>query len=50
MPLAYSRSVRNNHTIGFLDGTAHVGLQFRAVHLALAVNGIDFSNVDEKHA
>ena len=50
MSFAYSVPFWNDDTFRTLDGTAHVGFQFRAFHCTIAMNGIHFSVIVEKHA
>ena len=46
---SHSRSFRDDDAVGTVNGTAHVGLQLRAVYLTIAVNGIDLSVVVEEY-
>ena len=49
MSLAHSIALGDDDTLGLFDGTAHVGFQFRTLHFAIAVDGIDLAVVVEKH-
>ena len=50
MSLADAVALGNDDTIRTLDRTAHVGLQFRAMYLAVFMDGIDLAVVVEEHA
>ena len=47
--LAHGIALRDNDTLGRLDGTTHVCLQLRTLHLAIAVDGINLTIVVEEH-
>ena len=50
MPLADGIALGNDGALGLLDGTAHVGLQFRTFHFSIAMDGINLAVVIEEHA
>ena len=49
MSLTHRIAFRNDGALCLLDGTTHIGFQLRTLHLAVAMNGIDFPIVIEEH-
>ena len=49
MTFAHAVTLRDNHAVSTLHGTTHVGLQFRAVHLTILMNGINLAVIIEEH-
>ena len=48
--LADGIALGNDHALRLLNGSAHVGLQLRTLHLAVAMDGVYFPVVVEEHA
>ena len=46
---AHGITLGNDGALGLVDGTAHVGFQLGAFHLAIAVDGINLAIVVEEH-
>ena len=49
MALADGIALRDDRTLRLFDRTAHVGLQFCTLYLAIAMNGIDFPVIIEEY-
>ena len=49
MTFTHAIPLWDNHTVSTLHGTTHVGLQFRAVHLTILMNGINLAVIIEEH-
>ena len=49
MSLAHSVALGYNRPLRLLDRTAHIRFQFRTLHLAVAMNGIDLPIIVEQH-
>ena len=49
MPLTHGVTFGDDGSFRLLDRSAHVGFQFRTLHLTIAMNGIDLSIVVEEH-
>ena len=49
MSLAHSIALGYNRAFRLLDRTTHIRFQFRTLHLAVAMNGIDLPIIVEKH-
>ena len=49
MSLAHSIALGDDDTLGLFDGAAHVGLEFRTLYLAIAVDSINLAVIVKKH-
>ena len=49
MPLPYSISLWDDGTLRLFDGAAHIWFQFRTLHLAITMNGVDLTIVIEEY-